>query len=151
MMTMNTTQAAELLSQMTGKAVEAFSLWADTNQKVLRELVDLSASTAKEGVRLYAEMQSSAVEAVKDGQTYFLRRQGEIQEAPKDPLNAYQKSVLESVEGTQRVFRVFEGNAQAIGRSAERLQVTAEQTGKEIQATFAQLAGKVKSLYAPLV
>jgi heme-degrading monooxygenase HmoA len=31
-------------------------------------------------------------------------------------------------------------------RSAERLQVTAEQTGKEIQATFAQVASKVKSL-----
>jgi hypothetical protein len=35
-------------------------------------------------------------------------------------------------------------------RSAERLQVTAEQTGKEIQATFAQVAGKVKSLTTTL-
>jgi hypothetical protein len=35
-------------------------------------------------------------------------------------------------------------------RSAERLQVTAEQTGKEIQATFAQVAGKVKSLSATI-
>jgi hypothetical protein len=35
-------------------------------------------------------------------------------------------------------------------RSAERLQVTAEQTGKEIQATFAQVAGTVKSLSTTL-
>ena len=35
-------------------------------------------------------------------------------------------------------------------RSAERLQVTAEQTGKEIQATFSQVAGRMKSLYSPL-
>ena len=146
-----TTQPNELFSQMTGRAVEAFSLWADTNQKVLRELVDLSASTAKEGVRLYAELQSSAVEAVKDGQAYVLRRQSDVQDAPKDPITFYQRNVLESVESAQRVFKLFEGSAQAMTRSAERLQVTAEQAGKEIQATFAQLAGKVKSLYSPII
>ena len=146
----NPMQPSELMSQWSGRAVEAFSLWADANQKVLRELVDLSASTAKEGVRLYAEIQSSAVEAVKEGQSYVLRRQAELPDAPRDPLTFYQKGVLESVESAQKSFRVFESTAQAMTRSAERLQVTAEQTGKEIQATFAQLAGKVKSLYAPL-
>jgi hypothetical protein len=119
----NSTQANELMSQFTGHAVEAFSLWADANQKVLRELVDLSASTAKEGVRLYAEIQSSAVEAVKEGR---------------------------SVDSTQKTFKLFEDTAAAMTRSAERLQATAEQTGKEIQATYAQLAGKMKSLYTPL-
>jgi hypothetical protein len=117
--------------------------------------VDLSASTAKEGVRLYAEIQSSAVEAVKEGQSYLLRRQGELQEAPRDPLSFYQstfyqKGALESVESTQKTFKRFEDTAQAMTRSAERLQATAEQTGKEIQATYAQLAGKMKSLYTPL-
>lgn len=150
MMTTNATQATEFVSQMTGRAVEAFSLWADANQKVLRELVDLSASTAKEGVRLYAEMQSSAVEAAKDGQTYLMRRQAEIQETPGDPLGLLQKGVLESAEAGQRAFKVFEGHAQAVGRSAERLQATAELAGKEIQATMAQLVGRVKSLYSPL-
>jgi hypothetical protein len=142
--------ANELLAQFIGRAVEAFSLWADANQKLLRELVDLSASTAKEGVRLYAEIQSSAVEAVKEGQSYVLRRQDELPEAPRDPLSFYQKGVLDSVESAQRTFKLFEGTAQAMSRSAERLQVTAEHTGKEIQATFTQLAGKVQSLYTPL-
>jgi hypothetical protein len=143
-------QSNELLAQLTGRAVEAFSLWADANQKLLRELVDLSASTAKEGVRLYAEIQSSAVDAVKEGQSYMLRRQDELSEAPRDPLSFYQKGMLESVEGAQRTFKLFDGTAQAMSRSAERLQVTAEHTGKEIQATFSQLAGKVQSLYTPL-
>ncbi|HEY7653792.1 MAG TPA: hypothetical protein VIG07_13310 [Methylomirabilota bacterium] len=150
----NATQANELVSQFTGRAVEAFSLWADANQKILRELVDLSASTAKEGVRLYAEVQSSAVEAVKESQSYLLRRQGELQQAPRDPLSFYQSSLykgaLESVESTQKTFKLCEDTAAAMTRSAERLQATAEQTGKEIQATFAQLAGKMKSLYTPL-
>ena len=148
---MNTTmQANELFSQMTGRAVEAFSVFAEANQKIMRDLVDLSASTAKEGVRLYAELSSSAVEALKESQSYLLRRQGELQEAPRDPLSVYQKGVLDSVEGAQKAFKILESNAQAMTRSAERLQVTAEQTGKDIQATFAQVASKVKSLSAPL-
>jgi len=138
-------QGSEMFAQMTGRAVEAFAMLADANQKIMRDLVDLSASTAKEGVRLYAELSSSAVEALKDTQSYMLRRQGELQEAPRDPFAVYQKSVLDSVEGTQKAFKLLESNAQAMTRSAERLQVTAEQTGKEIQATFAQVASKVKS------
>ena len=145
-----TMQGSEMFAQMTGRAVEAFSVLADANQKIMRDLVDLSASTAKEGVRLYAELSSSAVEALKESQSFMLRRQGELQEAPRDPLSVYQKGVLESVEGAQKAFKLFESNAQAMTRSAERLQVTAEQTGKEIQATFAQVAGKVKSLSSPL-
>ena len=142
------TQFNDFLTQITAKSVEAGSIWADANQKVLRELVDLSASTAKEGVRLHAEMQSSAVEALKESQAFLLRRLGDTRDAPKDPLTYYQTNVLESVEGAQKSFKLFEGNAQAMTRSAERLQVTAEQAAKEIQATFAQLAGKVKSLYS---
>lgn len=146
----NPMQPNEFFAQISSNAVEAFSLCAEANEKILRELVDLSASAAKESVRLYAELQSSAVEAVKDGQGYLLRRQAELQGAPKDPLAFYQKSVLESVEGAQKAFRLLEGGAQAMTRSAERLQVSAEQTGKEIQATVAQLAGKLKTTYAPI-
>jgi hypothetical protein len=145
-----TTQGSEVFAHMTGRAVEAFSMVAEANQKILRDLVDLSASTAKEGVRLYAELQSSAVEALKEGQDYLLSRQSEIQDAPRDPFTFYQKGVLQSVEGAQKAFKIIESNAQAMTRSAERLQATAEQTGKEIQATFAQVTGRVKSLYSPL-
>ena len=145
-----TMQGSEMFSQMAGRAVEAFSMFAEANQKIMRDLVDLSATTAKEGVRLYAELSSSAVEGLKESQSYLLRRQGELQEAPRDPFSVYQKGVLESVEGAQKAFKMFESNAQAMTRSAERLQVTAEQTGKDIQATFAQVAGKVKSLSSTL-
>jgi hypothetical protein len=143
-------QTNEVLTQMTNTAVEIFTLFADANQKVLRELVDLSASAAKEGVRLYAELQSSAVEAVKDGQALLLRRQAEFQGAPADPAASYQRSLLESVESAQKAFRLFEGNAQAVTRSAERLQVSAEEAGHEIQATCTQLSTRVTSLYSPL-
>src|SRR5712691_9289364 len=109
----NPMQVNEFFSQITGTTVEVFSSWADANQKVLRALVDLSASTAKEGVRLYAEIQSSAVEAVKDGQAFVLRRQADMRDAPKDPFICYQTNVAESVEGAQKTFKLFEANAQA--------------------------------------
>jgi hypothetical protein len=140
------TKSQDILAEFTGRAVEAFSLWADANQKVLRELVDLSASTAREGVRLYAEIQSVAVEVVKEGQSYVLRRQEDLQKAPRDPLS----TVRESMEGAQRGLALFEGTAQAMSRSAERLQVTAEHTGTEVQATLTQLVGRVQALYTPL-
>ncbi len=144
-----TKKADELFGQFTGKAVEALTLWADANQRILRELVDLSASTAKEGVRLYAELQSSAVEAVKDGQDFLLRRQGEWQEIQKDPVGWYQKNLLDGIEEAQKAFKLLEGNAQAITQSAERLQASAEQASKEIQQTFAGVGSRLKTLYTP--
>ena len=143
-----TAETSEVLGQMTGAAVEMFTLVADANQKILRELVDFSAAAAREGVRLYAELQSSAVEALKDGQTFLLRRQIELQGTP-EPALAYQRGVQESVDGAQRVFRLVESNAQAVTRSAERLQVSAEQASQGIQATVAQLASRLPSLYSP--
>ena len=146
-----TKKADEMLGQFTGKAVDAVALWADANQKILRELVDLSANTAKEGVRLYAELQSSAVEAVKAGQDFVLRRQVELQDVQKDPVAWYQKSLLDGIDGAQKAFKLLEGNAQAITQSAERLQASAEQAGKEIQQTFASLGTKIKTLYTPSI
>jgi hypothetical protein len=146
----NPNPSQQVFSQLTGRAVEAVSLWADANQRILRELVDLSATTAKEGVRLYAEIQSSAVEAMKESQAYLLRRQSELSEAPRDPMTFCQKGMVESVEGTQHGVRLFESTAQAVTRSAERLQLKTEQAASEIQSTVIQLVGKMKPLYAPL-
>lgn len=146
----NPMQVNELMADLAGRTVETFSLWADANQRILRELVDLSASTAREGVRLYAEIQSSTLEAVKEGQAYMLNRQDAIRDAPRDPFGALQKGAAATVESAQRTLRLFEGTAQTLNRSAQRLQVAAEHAGQEIQATFTQLAGKVQSLYTPL-
>ena len=145
--TINETQ--EWFGQFAGKAVEGVALWADANQKILQGLTDFSATAAKEGMKLFAELQASAVEAVKEGQGFWLRRQGELDAWPKDPFALYQKSLLEGTEQTQKVFKILEGNAQAVARSAERIQATAEQTAKEIQQTFALLAEKARTVYTP--
>jgi hypothetical protein len=141
-------KAQEMFTQSSGKVVETMTVWADANQRVLRELAELSAATAKEGVRLYAELQQSGIEAVRDLQATALGWQNGWQEAPRDPLAWYQRALTDSVENAQKWFRIVEGNAQAVTRTAERLSTTAEQTGKGIQESFSEAVTKLKDVYA---
>jgi hypothetical protein len=141
-------KAQELFTQGSGKAVETLTLWAGANQRVLRELAELSAATAKEGVRLYAELQQSGIEALRDAQATALHWQSAWQEAPRDPMAWYQRALGHGVENTQKWFRILEGNAQAVTRSAERLHATAEQAGKGIQESLAETVTKMRDVYA---
>ena len=141
-------KAQEMFTQGSGKVVETMTVWADANQRVLRELAELSAATAKEGVRLYAELQQSGIEAVRDIQATALGWQNGWQDAPRDPLAWYQRALTDGVENAQKWFRILEGNAQAVTRTAERLSTTAEQTGKGIQESFSEAVTKLKDVYA---
>ena len=141
-------KAQEMFTQGSGKVIETMTVWADANQRILRELAELSAATAKEGVRLYAELQQSGIEAVRDAQATALGWQTSWQEAPRDPLAWYQRALTDGVENAQKWFRILEGNAQAVTRTAERLSTTAEQTGKGIQESFSEAVTKLKDVYA---
>ena len=137
----------EMFANGSGKAVETMTVWADANQRVLRELAELSATAAKESVRLYAELQQGAVEAVRESQATALKWQASVQDSPKDPMQWYQKALVDSVDGAQKFFRMLEGNAQAVTRSAERLQTSAEKAGKGIQETVEATVVRVKDAY----
>src|SRR5688572_3088649 len=141
-------KAQEMFTQSSAKAVETLTAWADANQRVLRELAELSATAAKESVRLYAELQQSGLEAMREAQATAMRWQSTWQETPRDPLAWYQRALTDGVENTQKWFRLVEGNAQAMTRTAERLQTTAEQTGKGIQESFSEAVTKMKEVYA---
>lgn len=138
----------ELLGQFTGKAVETMTVWADANQRVLREMVEFGAASAKEGVRLYAEIQQSAIEMLRDSQAAALRWQNAWQDGAKDPVQLYQKALADGVDTAQKAFKVLEAGAQAVTRSAERLQTSAEQVGKGIQETYTAVASKMKDVYS---
>jgi len=144
-----TSETQELFGQVSNKAVEALALWTDANQKIVQELAELSANTLKEGVQLYGKLQASALEAAKEGQGYWLRRQGDFGEWQKDPFAWYQKSLVEGIQEAQKSFKLVEGNAQAVTQVAEQLQATTQKAAKEIQQTFAALASDLKALYAP--
>ena len=144
----DTKKAQELFTQGSSRAVEAMTLWADANQRVLRELAELSAATAKEGVRLYAELQQAGVEVLRDPQAAALRWQSSWPEAARDPLAWYQRALTDGVENAQTWFRILDSNTQAMTRTAERLHTTAEQAGKGIQESFSETVTKLKDVYA---
>jgi methyl-accepting chemotaxis protein len=143
----NGKQAQEIFTQSAGKAVETMSVWADANQRVLRELAELSAATAKESVRLYGELAQSMVQALSEAHARSLRWQAAWQESAKDPVSWYQTALTQTVDNAQKAFRTLETNAQAVTRSAERLSSTAEQAGKGIQETFSGVVSKMKEVY----
>jgi hypothetical protein len=136
------------VNQATSRAIDAATLWAEANQRVLTQLVEFGTGAAKESVRLYAELQQSALDAWRESQSATLRWQSSWQDAPKDPAAWYQKTLTDGVDGAQKWFRMLEGNAQAMTKSAERMQATAEQTGKGIQQTFNDVVGRVKDVYS---
>jgi len=141
------TKAQELFTQFASKTIEAMALWAEANQRVLREVVELGSTTAKESVRLYGDLQRAGLESVRDGQAWTLRWQSSWKDA-SDPTTWYQKLMAEGVSGSQQAFRLVEENAQAVTRAAERVQATTEQAGKGIQETYAGAVSKMKEIYA---
>jgi hypothetical protein len=142
-----TARANEILGQVSGKTMETMTVWAEANQRLLQEMVDLSVGAAKEGVRLFAELQQGAIEAVRDSQATAMKWQTSWQDAPKDPMQWYQKTLVETVDGAQKFFRLLEGNAQAMTRSAERLQASAEQAGKSLQETLESTVTRMNDSY----
>ena len=140
-------RAQEMFGQLTGKAVETMTVWADANQRVLRELVELSTATAKEGVRLCGELQQGALETLRSSQSAAAHWQSAWANGPKDPAQLYQKALMTGVDGVEKAFKLMEGQAQAITRSAERLQTSAEQASKGIQETYIAVVEKMKDVY----
>jgi len=114
---------------------------------VLRELVELSTATAKEGVRLCGELQQGAIETLRSSQSAATRWRGAWSEGAKDPAQIYQRALLSGVDGVEKAVKLLEGQAQAITRSAERIQTSAEQAGKGIQETYAAVVEKMKGVY----
>ena len=135
-------------SPFTPKSLEAVSLWSNTNMQVLRQLLDCSANTAREGLSLFTEFQTSVFEAAKQGQSYTLQRLSELPDAPKHPMEYYQKSLLAGMEAAEQIYKLHLGNAQVFLRSAEQVGLVAQQASQRIQESYKELADRLRSLYA---
>jgi hypothetical protein len=144
----DTMKAQELFNQFAGKTIETMAIWAETNQRLMRDLVELSTGAAKEGVKLYSDLSRSAIDAIRESQTSTLRWQASWKDAATDPAAWYQKSVNEGVQYAQEAFHRAEENVQALTQTAERMQATAEQAGKGLQESLAGAVSKLKTVYS---
>jgi len=134
-------------SQSIRTTLEAIRLWSDTQMKVWRQLLDCSASTAREGLNLSAELQTAALEAAQQGQSYMLQRCSELPEAPRHPVDYVQKSLRAWIDNTEQVYKLQLGNAQVVLRSAEQVGLVAQQASTRIQESYQELADKLQALY----
>jgi hypothetical protein len=133
--------------QFPRQAIEALSVYADTNLKILRSCIDFSANLAKESVSLYAELQSHNIEVLQEGQSAVFRRLSELPEASKDPASFYQKSMQEYAASGEKIGKLLQSNAQALMRSGEHYWVMSQQTGAKVQESYSEFAEKLKTLY----
>jgi hypothetical protein len=117
----DTARAQEIWTQFTAKNLETLTVWAEANQRMLKEWVDFTSGAAKEGLRLYGEMQVKALEGMK--------------------------TWAEGGYGPQTACHLAGENVQTVTRTAERIQATAEQAGKGIQATLTDAVTKTKEIY----
>src|SRR5262245_20732688 len=141
-------KAQEMYTQSSGRVVEAMTVWSEANQRGVRELAELSATAAKEGVRLCAELQQARIEALREAQAAAMRWHSGWQETPRDPFAWYHCALAEGMENTQKWFRMLESGAQSVTRSAERLQTGTEQAGKGIQESFTEAVTRLRDVYA---
>lgn len=135
--------------QWLSQTFEALSVCADTNLKIFRQLTDFSANVAKENVSLGAALQVSNLEAVQEGQAYVFRRLSALSAVPQNPLHDSQSSLHESAASVEKGLKLLQGNTQAIWGAIEQYWITARQTSSGIQASYAQLADTLKTLYTP--
>jgi hypothetical protein len=127
--------------------IDTVTLWTETNQRVLRELVELGSGTAREGMQLYTELQRSALDAFRESQAAALRWQGSWTAMVSDPSALYRQAVAEGVTGAQQGFRLAEEGTQALTRMAGRVQAATEAASKGIQETCAGAATRLQAIY----
>ena len=60
----DTARAQEMWTQFAGKNLEMLAVWAEANQRIMSDWVDFTSGAAKEGLRLYGELQVKALEGM---------------------------------------------------------------------------------------
>jgi hypothetical protein len=143
---MTATDGRRVFQQYSNRALDTLGLWTQVNQTVTQQLLDLSANSTKDGVRLLAEVQASGIDAVRGNLATVTERLGAVAEEPQhNPTDWSRTSVLTGIEQVQRWFRVLEGNTQALTRYAEAVQSTAAEATSRIQEALDTVAQHVRS------
>ncbi len=125
--------------------LEAVAAFAQVNERVVGQLIELSSTAARESLRAASEMHAAAVDTVR---AIPMPTPAEtIEDLRRDPFAWYRKGVQAVAECTQRAARLVEANAQIVARNAERLQASAAASAKEIEQAANGYASRMKDIY----
>lgn len=129
----------ESVRDVQGKGLEAVAAFAQANQRVMAELIELSSQAARESLRTLPELQTAAMETVRAipvpaaGQS--------IEELRQDPFAFYRK-------GFQATAKLVETNAQIVTKNVQRLQESTGRSAKEIEQAASGYMSRMKDLYS---
>lgn len=135
-------------NQIQDKMFDSVTVLAETNERVMTELVELGSTTMREGLKGWLAMQSAAMDALRALPAPSLPQGDVVEELRRDPLAWYRKGLQAVADGTQRATRLVETNAQIVARNAERLQASTERAAKEIEGAATVYVNRMKEIYA---
>ena len=137
-------QTQEAVQDYSNRALDTLVLWTEVNQKVARQLLDLSATSAKEGLQLLTQVQSANIDALRGAVTAISERQGAVEEFQRNPADWYRNTALAGIEQAKQSFQVLQGNAQALTRYAETVRGTTTEATQAVRDAFETVAIKVR-------
>lgn len=135
-------------SQMQDKMFDSVTAMAETNERVMTELVELGSATVRESLKGWLAMQAAAVDAFRSIPAPSLPQADVVEELRRDPLAWYRKGLQAVADGTQRATRLVETHAQIVARNAEAFQASTERAAKEIEGAATVYVNRMKEIYA---
>jgi uncharacterized protein YjbJ (UPF0337 family) len=106
-------QRTREVGQASSRSVESLASWMDAQQRVWRDLVQFSAETARENVRLWWEMQSSAIEALTAPAAGWAQIQ-------REAASWYEHATRQGLESVQRALDAMARDGGPRGRQLLR-------------------------------
>ncbi|MGH7392780.1 MAG: hypothetical protein ACREM3_25500 [Candidatus Rokuibacteriota bacterium] len=139
-------EAARVASQLTEFGAQTIGLWAEVNQKVVRDLMEVSTSTMREGARLVMDLQSTQLDAAREMQGAAWRWWLTWPQACSDPMRWYQQIGEEGVDGLKRLVRLGRRSMEGIGQTVDRLEGSAEETARSLDGTFKEATSRMRDI-----
>jgi hypothetical protein len=143
--TMN--DAARSASHMEGFVSETSSTWADAGGKLFDEMVQLSTHAMKENARVMSELQQASIESLCEMQSAVARWQRMWPSAFADPVRWWQRTMEETAQSAQRTVALTQRTAEVLSHSCQRVQGTAEQSGRALEETIRDATTRMQHLY----
>jgi hypothetical protein len=134
------------LNEIGTKTLEAATAFAEAQQRVVGQIIELGSIAATERLRTIGEMQTAAMEAARAAFPTGTLREG-LEELRQDPFAWYRRGVLSAIEGGQRMMKLFETNVQIASKSAERFKGSADRAGREIQDAVSGYSTRMRQIY----
>jgi hypothetical protein len=125
---------------------ETLTVWIDTQQRVARDVLQLTSEAVQESTRVISDLQQTTLDAMQEMQTMSWRWFALWPDAVRDPFRWYERAVGEAMENGRRSLRMGRSGVDAVTRSMERMQDTAGQTASTMEETFRQAAGRLQEV-----